>query len=208
MVYIREAHPGSIIPGINDGQAIQQTDTLAERRELAAETVKELKLSFPVVVDKTDNKVNAAYAGWPERLVVVGVDGKIAYKGSKSGPGGFKPSEIEAWLKKGVFVAAPAVAVYEDKVAAAKEIKGKVVSVSAEENTLTLTVDGKDQTFPIGDEAKFLALGRKRQLRDLPGGLGGVKDGNDVTVTIEKQDGEQLVTKITVAGSRRKKDKR
>ncbi len=53
------------------------------------------------VVDKADNKVNKAYAGWPDRLVVVGVDGKIAYLGSP-GPGGFKPAEVEAWLKKSV----------------------------------------------------------------------------------------------------------
>jgi type I thyroxine 5'-deiodinase len=51
------------------------------------------------VVDKDDNKVNAAYAGWPERLVVVGVDGKIAYYGGP-GPFGFRPNEVEDWLKK------------------------------------------------------------------------------------------------------------
>ena len=48
-----------------------------------------------------DNKVNAAYSGWPDRLFVVGLDGKIAYKGG-SGPGGFKPPEVEEWLKKNV----------------------------------------------------------------------------------------------------------
>ncbi len=204
-VYIREAHPGSIVPGINDGQAVRQTDTLEERRELAAETVQELKLSFPVVVDKIDNKVNAAYAGSPDRLVIVGVDGKVAFYGER-GPKGFKPSEVEAWLKN--FVAVPgAVAANTEAVPAGKEFKGKVVRVNAEENTLTLTVDGKDQTFPIGKEAKFLALGRKRQLQDLRGGLGGVKNGNDVTVTTETKDGKALVTRVTVEGRRKNKNK-
>jgi len=100
-VYIREAHPGSTIPGINEGNVVKQTDTLEERRELAAETVKELKLTMPVFVDKIDNKVNAAYAAWPDRLAIVGVDGKLAHYGGK-GPAGFKPAEIEDWLKKNV----------------------------------------------------------------------------------------------------------
>jgi type I thyroxine 5'-deiodinase len=51
------------------------------------------------VIDKEDNKVNAAYSAWPDRLYVVGKDGKVAYKGGP-GPGGFKPAELEAWLKK------------------------------------------------------------------------------------------------------------
>ncbi len=206
-VYIREAHPGSIIPGINDGKAIKQTDTLEERRELAAETVKQLKLSFPIVVDKTDNKVNAAYAGWPERLAVVGVDGKIAYKGSKSGPGNFKPGEVEAWLKKGVFVAGPAVAEDKEKVAA-REFKGKVAKVDAEKKTLTVTVDGKNKTFSIDKEAKFFIPGKKKQLQDLPGGLSGLKEGNEVTLTAETKDTKDVVTKVSVAGKKKKKDLR
>ncbi len=100
-MYIREAHPGSKIPGILDGKVVKQTDTLEERRVLALETVKELKLTMPVVVDKIDNKVNAAYAGWPDRMAIVGVDGKVALYGGR-GPGGFKTSEVEDWLKKNV----------------------------------------------------------------------------------------------------------
>jgi hypothetical protein len=60
----------------------------------------------PTVIDREDNKVNAAYAGWPDRLYVVGVDGKIAFKGGP-GPSGFKPQEVEEWLKKNVRPAEP-----------------------------------------------------------------------------------------------------
>lgn len=98
LVYIREAHPGSRIPAINDGKTIEQTDSIAVRMALAAQTARALKLTMPVVVDKEDNKVNAAYAGWPDRLAVVGVDGKLAYYG-KRGPAGFKVGEVEKWLK-------------------------------------------------------------------------------------------------------------
>lgn len=58
-----------------------------------------LKLTLPAVIDGADNKVNIAYAGWPERLYVVGTDGKIAYKGAQ-GPKGFKIAEVEKWLKE------------------------------------------------------------------------------------------------------------
>ena len=75
-----------------------QTTTLEERSQRAQQCSATLKLSIPAVVDKEDNKVNAAYAGWPERLVIVGSDGRIAYYGGP-GPFGFRPAEVEAWLK-------------------------------------------------------------------------------------------------------------
>jgi len=102
LVYIREAHPDSVlfvdIDGKEQLQEVLQTDSLLDRNTTAQTCTASLKLSIPTVVDKEDNKVNATYAGWPDRLVVVGVDGKVAYYGSK-GPGGFKPQEVEAWLK-------------------------------------------------------------------------------------------------------------
>ncbi len=78
---------------------ILQTDSLAARGETARVCSASLKLSIPTLVDKQDNSVNAAYAGWPDRLVVVGVDGNVAYYGGK-GPGGFKPQEVERWLEE------------------------------------------------------------------------------------------------------------
>lgn len=78
---------------------IEQAETLEQRAGNAKVCLAALKLSIPTVIDKDDNKVNAAYAGWPDRMYVVGVDGKIAYKGGR-GPGGFKPNEVEEWLKK------------------------------------------------------------------------------------------------------------
>lgn len=82
-------------------EKIGQTDSLDKRAENAKLCVSALKLSVPTVLDKEDNKVNVAYAGWPDRLYVVGTDGKIAYKGGP-GPGGFKPAEVESWLTKNV----------------------------------------------------------------------------------------------------------
>jgi hypothetical protein len=46
------------------------------------------------VVDELDNAVASAYGGWPDRLYLVGEDGRIAFQGGE-GPFGFKPAELE-----------------------------------------------------------------------------------------------------------------
>ena len=54
---------------------------------------------MPLVVDAMDNAGEEAFAAWPERLYVIGADGKVAYKGGM-GPFGFTADELEAWLKQ------------------------------------------------------------------------------------------------------------
>ena len=54
---------------------------------------------MPTVIDDEDNTVSAAYDVFPDRLYVIGVDGRIAYKG-KHGPHGFSPAEVDRWLKE------------------------------------------------------------------------------------------------------------
>jgi len=103
LVYIREAHPDSVLYTKIDGKEvllkIGQTSDLASRSEKAEQCAATLNLTLPTVIDKADNKVNTAYAGWPDRLYIVGKDGKIAYKGGP-GPGGFKINEMTAELEK------------------------------------------------------------------------------------------------------------
>ena len=104
-MYIREAHPDSVLFTLIDGKEkllkIPQTNDLAARGEAAAQCMATLKLSLPTVLDREDNKVNSAYAGWPDRLYVVGRDSKIAYQGAP-GPRGFKIEEVQAWLEDNV----------------------------------------------------------------------------------------------------------
>ena len=45
-------------------------------------------------VDEMDDAVMIAYAAWPERLYLVGKDGRVVYAGGR-GPGGFKPTELK-----------------------------------------------------------------------------------------------------------------
>ena len=56
-----------------------------------------LDIRFPVLVDGIDNKTEQDYAGWPDRLYLVGRDGRIVYKGGP-GPAGFKAAELAAEL--------------------------------------------------------------------------------------------------------------
>lgn len=102
-VYIREAHPDSVLYALRDGEEllekIGQTSTLEERSERAEQCTGSLHLSFPVVVDRADNRVNEAYAAWPIRLAIVDTQGRVAYL-SGPGPWGFKPAEVEDWLRR------------------------------------------------------------------------------------------------------------
>jgi hypothetical protein len=43
------------------------------------------------------NPADAAYAGWPGRFHVIDEAGRVSYKG-KTGPFGYHPEEVEAWL--------------------------------------------------------------------------------------------------------------
>jgi peroxiredoxin len=105
MVYIREAHPDSIVFAKEDGSTeekltkFEQTSDPLARTEHAKTCTNTLHLSFPVVVDTTDNATNAAYSGWPIRLAVVDLEGKIAYYGEQ-GPKGFHPDELKIWLEE------------------------------------------------------------------------------------------------------------
>jgi hypothetical protein len=87
VVYIREAHPNEP----KNKFPVAQPKTLEERQQVAREFASALKLSLPILVDSIDNKVDDAYAGWPDRVYVIDREGKIALKGGP-GPGGFSPA--------------------------------------------------------------------------------------------------------------------
>ena len=105
LVYIREAHP-------IDGQLpmefgmIEDPITIQERTKVAKRCVAGMELSMPALVDKMDDAVNMAYHGWPERLYLVGKDGKVAYAGGP-GPFGFEPDELDAAIRKLLQTPAP-----------------------------------------------------------------------------------------------------
>jgi type I thyroxine 5'-deiodinase len=68
------------------------------RAETAAVCVVRLAIKLPSLVDDIDNKTERAYTGWPDRLYIIGTDGRIRFK-SAPGPYGFSTSELEQNLK-------------------------------------------------------------------------------------------------------------
>ncbi len=56
-------------------------------------------LEMPAVVDEMDDAVAQAYAAMPERLYLIGLDGKVTYKGGM-GPMSFPPQEWQQAIEK------------------------------------------------------------------------------------------------------------
>jgi type I thyroxine 5'-deiodinase len=101
VVYIQEAHPTDLwqLPvNQREGVLFASPRTVDERQETASACVRKLGLKVPALVDGIGNGVERAYTGWPDRLYLIGSDGRVRYK-STPGPFGFKPSELEAALK-------------------------------------------------------------------------------------------------------------
>lgn len=102
IVYIQEAHPidaWQVSDNLKDDVLVASTMTADERMNAAGLCVRNLGIELPALVDDPDNHVERAYTGWPDRLYVVGRDGRIAYK-SAAGPFGFKPADVEKTLKR------------------------------------------------------------------------------------------------------------
>jgi type I thyroxine 5'-deiodinase len=82
---------------LEEDAIVTQQTTLEQRLEQARETATRLILTMPLLLDEMDNAAATAFAAWPERLVVAGADGRIAYPGSP-GPWGFSPEDAEEQL--------------------------------------------------------------------------------------------------------------
>ncbi len=103
-MYIQEAHPSDIWQmqsNIRDGVIFRDPRSNAERAGVAESCVRKLGIRFPALIDGVDNTVERLYTGWPDRLYLVGTDGRVAYK-SAPGPFGFDPSGLEAALRSAV----------------------------------------------------------------------------------------------------------
>lgn len=105
-IYIREAHPvdgwwlgkGLFGLGMKVAKSKAATDvydptTIEERRKVAGDCAEALQYGIRTYVDEMDDAVNKAYAAWPTRLYLVGLDGRVVYHGGL-GPFGFKPAEL------------------------------------------------------------------------------------------------------------------
>jgi type I thyroxine 5'-deiodinase len=82
-----------------DKISIASPKTLAERCAVEGTCSTKLALRIPAIIDGVDNSTERAYTAWPDRLYLIDIDGRIAYK-SHPGPFGFKPDKMEAALRK------------------------------------------------------------------------------------------------------------
>jgi hypothetical protein len=104
---VREAHP---IDNKNDrhaqqGPKVARAKTIDDRVIAATECVADLKLSMPVLIDDMEATTETAYQGWPARLVIVDVEGRIAWR-TRAGRDGADPGGAGAQLDR--LLAAPA----------------------------------------------------------------------------------------------------
>ena len=102
MVYIQEAHPVDAWQDDDNLKAkisVASAKSLDDRCTTAATCVTQLKIEIPALIDNLANSTEADYTAWPDRLYVIGQDGRVAYK-SRPGPYGFKPAEVEATLQR------------------------------------------------------------------------------------------------------------
>jgi hypothetical protein len=101
VVYIREAHPedGWVLERNRSANVMVNDPTTDEERAGAAQSCAlRMRLTLPVLVDRLDNAVASAYGGWPDRMYLIGRDGRVAFQG-REGPFGFKPPELEAAIR-------------------------------------------------------------------------------------------------------------
>ncbi len=79
------------------GITFAQPRTTRERAGIAQKCCSTLKMTMPLLVDAVDDRVGHAYSGMPDRLYVIGRDGRVVYKGGR-GPFGFNAAEMEQAL--------------------------------------------------------------------------------------------------------------
>ena len=103
-VYIREAHADGedqVIRNLNEGVIFQQPQSVDERAEVASACMLRYNFSFPMLLDGMDNDAEEKYVSWPDRLYVIGRDGRIAYQGGL-GPLYFDVDEFEQALAQAI----------------------------------------------------------------------------------------------------------
>ncbi len=104
MVYIQEAHASDMWQmAVNETQNVvfASPKNMNDRTQVAESCVRKLNIQIPALLDNFNDSTEAAYTGWPDRLYVIGRDGKVVYK-SKPGPFGFHPEDMKAALVRSI----------------------------------------------------------------------------------------------------------
>jgi hypothetical protein len=97
VVYLKEIHPTDgwqVKENEQDAVMFRQHRSMEERVEVGQACMVKMALEMPAAVDEMDDAVAKAYGAMPERLYLIGADGRVAYKGGV-GPMFFRPVEWE-----------------------------------------------------------------------------------------------------------------
>lgn len=97
LIYIKEIHPSDgwqVGANERDGVLLRTHRDFDERIEAGQSCTLGLELEIPALVDGMDDAVNLAWNAMPERLALVGTNGKVVFK-SGPGPMFFLPAEWE-----------------------------------------------------------------------------------------------------------------
>ena len=78
---------------------IKDPTNFFERFQVANTCVADLNISIPCLVDDMENSGARAYKGWPDRLYLIGKNGKVAFRGGP-GPRGFKPNQLKKAIQE------------------------------------------------------------------------------------------------------------
>jgi hypothetical protein len=100
VVYIQEAHPTDLWrtkSNARDHVLYNSPRSEGERTETASACVRNLGIHIPAILDGIDNRTERAYTAWPDRLYVIGTDGRVVYK-SAPGPFGFSAHGLQQAL--------------------------------------------------------------------------------------------------------------
>jgi len=101
LVYIQEAHAsdGWQTEANEKEKVVYEYPKDYDERVSVAETCStKLGIEFPALVDAIDNKMEAAYTAWPDRLYLIDRSGQVAFK-SEAGPFGFKTDLLSKALE-------------------------------------------------------------------------------------------------------------
>jgi len=101
VVYIQEAHPTDLwemAANVRDGVLFRSPRTDGERTQTASACVRNLGIRIPALLDGIENRVERAYTGWPDRLYLVGRDGRVIFK-TLPGPYGFSSKKLADALR-------------------------------------------------------------------------------------------------------------
>jgi len=83
---------------IRENVLFRNPTTDAERSNVAQACWRKLGIKFPALVDGMDNRVEAAYTGWPDRLYLIDRGGRVVFK-TTPGPFGFEPDKLAGAIR-------------------------------------------------------------------------------------------------------------